>query len=408
MYSIGILVCCHSVIIMMNHKRILPVSIILWLLSVVLLWPHSFVAASVKGWSTHTKDDGVVYQPKKLDAGVIFSIKAYPVELYRGKPSQWFHEKVKTLQMPLGTVVKNWTHKVLPNNAYLSHTYYRDAAGRKLFVGYHGGALNQQSFYILQIINSGDKATTRQYSHQLKAAIAWAKTELKTPRPERVATHEGDQTVPPATPLPALVSASMPKGLIGIWGALSYGLQAGGFFGSSEEAFAVFSNGTATTDIAGVFNLGIAQSQANEPHRWGYWRKQGNTIVITWPDRRDEYDRWWKNERPLSGQRIEGCFARVVSSSGGAGGIAGAMVGASKTWCFSKDGRFSNRKNSFGFAPNIAMNQRSNTIAGRYYIDGFAMKLAYDSGENVTVGFSYLSDKQTHIGINGVRYLGGE
>lgn len=47
-------------------------------------------------------------------------------------------------------------------------------------------------------------------------------------------------------------------------------------------------------------------------------------------------------------------------------------------------------------------------LHGRYRIDGYAIRLAYDDGSQAEAGFAFLNDERTHIAINGKRYMGSD
>ena len=367
-------------------------------------------AYSLSEWDEERSNGVVTYTPKDLSSKQTFYVRSYPPETEASvSHRRWFNKKVEAIQAGLGKPVKRLSYKKLSSTLLNKQGAYRTNAGEKLFASYMGGIFDNGAFYILLIVTSLDDETTDKYSDQYGYIIKRAKNDLQVRYQADSSTSSSSKKVA-AAPQPSkpLSKLSSPNGLIGIWGYLSYGMQAGGVFGSSEDAIAVFKDGTLTTDIAGVFNLGIEQSKNQKPRRWGHWRKEGKALSIKWASGKkySKHTHWWKNKTVGKDHRLKGCFTRRSSSSGGAGGIAGVTIGASRTWCFAKNGRFSNKKSSFGNAPNVSTSSTSATLGGRYRIDGHTMRLAYDSGKTITVGFAYMADKNNHIGINGVRYLG--
>ena len=380
------------------------------LLIVAVVAPNAY---ALSGWSKQERNGLVTYTPNNLDSNGTLYVKSFPPE---NKPSislsQWFDRKVSTIQAGLGKPVKRFASKKLKSGLRNKHGAYKNSSGEKLYASYMGGTLENGAFYIILMVTSLDERTTQKYGKHYGKIVNAARRDIEARhqgKPSTLSVSSASKKAV-ATPLSnkPLSKLSSPNGLIGIWGYLSYGMQAGGVFGSSEDAIAVFKDGTLTTDIAGVFNLGIEQSKNQKPRRWGHWRKEGKALSIKWASGKkySKHTHWWKHKTVGKDHRLKGCFTRRNSSSGGAGGIAGVTIGASRTWCFAKNGRFSNKKSSFGNAPNVSTSGTSATLGGRYRIDGHTMRLAYDSGKTITVGFAYMADKNNHIGINGVRYLG--
>ena len=93
-------------------------------------------------------------------------------------------------------------------------------------------------------------------------------------------------------------------------------------------------------------------------------------------------------------------------------GVGDAMVGKASSWCFARDGRFSHESAGFAIATGGGVRGATGATAqhlrGRYRIDAYAIRLAYDDGSEAQAGFAFLNDEHTHIAINGKRFMGSE
>jgi len=221
----------------------------------------------------------------------------------------------------------------------------------------------------------------------------------------------------PARPAPAKVptarisAGKTPSGLKDLRGLQVYGIQAGGMYGLTEDAIATFTDGNYTTDIAGVFNHGKAQSKRLKPRSWGHWKMRGKDMLLK--DHNDKkFDKpigSWVQQSGRNNHKLDGCYGRLVSSSG-FGNLGSATVGRASSWCFRKDGRFAHSATgfamSFGDGVRGAGHSSPPSQRGRYRIDGYAIHLIYDDGSDIMAGFSFLSKDRSHISINGRRFMG--
>ena len=147
-------------------------------------------------------------------------------------------------------------------------------------------------------------------------------------------------------------------------------------FGLTEEFIATFNDGTYTTDFALTFNVGVAESKARKPDSWGRWRERNGKLELM--EKRDqEFDTTsgnWIVDRGFAGESLSQCFSRLSSAGGD-----GPLVGGSRSWCFTSDGRFANSSMVYTIANTSAggVNSASASpeIGGRYLIDGYTCLL---------------------------------
>lgn len=205
------------------------------------------------------------------------------------------------------------------------------------------------------------------------------------------------------------IPATGPAGLKELRGVITLGIQPGGMFGTTEEYIAVFDDGSYTEDLVNTFGSSVAASKRKRPGDWGHWRVRGSEIQLrehgdtAFEDTRGN----WLIEPSPANFRLSGCFGRLNSSSG-ADYTSGTTVGLAQTWCFWKDGRFTNSRTAFGSSSNASMRASSTKARGRYQIDGYVAQFVYDDGQEVTAAFGYASTKGNHLMLNGKRFMGAK
>lgn len=215
-------------------------------------------------------------------------------------------------------------------------------------------------------------------------------------------------SVPPPTHTKSS-GGQAPAGLKELRGVLVMGIQPGGMFGLTDDFIAVFDDGSYTEDLVNTFGEGVAVSRRKKPRAWGTWRSRNDKIEL-----REHGDAAYEPPRgswliapSASGFTLSGCFGRLNSSSG-ADYTSGTTVGLAQTWCFWKDGRFTNSSTAFGSSSNVSMRASSPKARGRYRIDGYVAKFVYDDGHEVTAAFGYASTKGNHLMLNGKRFMGAK
>lgn len=210
-------------------------------------------------------------------------------------------------------------------------------------------------------------------------------------------------------PLPA---ATPPSGLVRLHGVIVMRLQPGGLLGPVGTVVALMDDGSFTDDVATLFEDGAARSRQDNPKDWGEWRQSGDAVLLKWhgDDGFEETHGDWIARSGDGDHKLEGCFGRLISYDGA--GVGDAMVGKASSWCFAPDGRFSHESAGFAIATGGGVRGAAGATAphlrGRYRIDGYAIRFAYDDGSGAQAGFAFLNDEHTHIAINGKRFMGSE
>ena len=202
-----------------------------------------------------------------------------------------------------------------------------------------------------------------------------------------------------------LSPAREPDNLLGVW---SYSIIA------DVTSLAVFTDGSFTYDIGGVFDLGVTRSRQQKPEDWGVWRVRtepdGDELLDLKLSTENQYRDhlfWWKNVPGNQNQKLNHCYTNLSFSDGGPGSVGNVFVGASKTWCFLQQGYFASKVSSFGVAPGVVTSGPGAALQGSYRIDGHAMKLKFSNGQEKTVSFVYTLPERVSIRVNETRYSRG-
>lgn len=237
------------------------------------------------------------------------------------------------------------------------------------------------------------------------------KRESKPDRTQRsVAEHKpAPSTRNSDEELVSIAKGRLPAGLKEVRGVIVMGIQPGGMFGTTEDFIALFSDGTYTDDLVNTFGESAASSRKRKPKAWGQWRMRGGELEL-----KDHNDKGfdgtrgsWVIKASPADYRLAGCFGRLNSSSG-ADYTSGTTVGLAATWCFWKNGRFSNSSTAFGRSSNASMGVSTAKGRGRYRIDGNVIHFLYDDGHSVTAAFGYASEEGNHLLLNGKRFMGAK
>jgi hypothetical protein len=125
--------------------------------------------------------------------------------------------------------------------------------------------------------------------------------------------------------------------------------------------------------------LNIEQSKKDEPKNWGTWKKQGEDIVVQWPDETDtwEKDTWYTTLAATKGEQISGTY-RSLS------GISNIQLGGSSTVIATATLSFSGNKFTYetfgGSTDSQTVAYGSKNKAGTYTLNGNTIELRFNDG----------------------------
>lgn len=200
--------------------------------------------------------------------------------------------------------------------------------------------------------------------------------------------------------------------IAGVWSSTSYGITGAGFYGMTERFIVTFTDGSATTDVNGVFHQGISKSRQAEPGRWGRWRKSGNVIEVMIGDD-ESFERRAGVFRVLpgkDGQTLDRCFSHMMSAGNIAFGGNSTATSASD-FCFRPDGTLEHGTatavsggNDYSGKGSMYAGGGSSEQSGSYRIEGNLIQLTWPNGTEETRAFGFLSKDHGAILIGDTRH----
>ena len=252
---------------------------------------------------------------------------------------------------------------------------------------------------IAALPHQGQSTATASETEPSKDADATSETAAVTGKNGKAPNETLSGALPPVKNL---------DGLKEVRGVIVYGIQPGGMFGTTEDFIALFEDGSYSSDLPRTFGVSKEASKKKRPKYWGQWRLRGGELELKDADD-DVFDTTlgdWIAVAGTTDQKLSGCFGNLTSTSG-ADYTSGTTVGLARSWCFYPNGRFTNKASAYGSSsnPGVAMNV-SNKAQGRYRIDGNVARFAYDDGHEVIAAFGFINEDQSHIMLNGKRFMG--
>ncbi|MEL7296618.1 MAG: hypothetical protein AAGJ86_03090 [Pseudomonadota bacterium] len=141
------------------------------------------------------------------------------------------------------------------------------------------------------------------------------------------------------------------------------------------------------------YALDTQLSAARDPENWGNWSPSNASLQVKWPgDASTVWERWFMTRPAQRGQRISGLFQS-------ADGFGGGRVANFNTVAFDADGRFTwaalKGGDTGGWLPAYDDRRR----AGRYSIDGHAIRLTFNDGTVEEYAFCFYPKDNEHFVI---------
>jgi len=146
------------------------------------------------------------------------------------------------------------------------------------------------------------------------------------------------------------------------------------------------------------YTLNVAESQRLQTKSWGRWREQGSALQVTWPNKKTaRWEKWFHCREVDADFRLEGRFQSADSFGGGA-------VANFNTVAFSRDGRFS-LTNLKGGATDWLPVYSETATAGRYTVDGYALRLETNAGSVEEFAFCLYPKDDEHFAIGASHFV---
>jgi hypothetical protein len=210
-----------------------------------------------------------------------------------------------------------------------------------------------------------------------------------------------------SAPAPAAANGRTPT-VAGYYFRATYGLGAAITF----EPLVFFASGEyVELDQTPLADLDAAADKAKSPMRWGRWRKQGATFLLT--DSKghvSDYRLGSGNFFPAftagQGPRLAGTYSNTTG--GGNYMVGGAVTTlAVDRMTFNPDGSFTQGQSAGGIAPNAAIGNRR-ASAGRWRLDGTMLELAYADGRRVRTSFLWAASGTPPKPDIDMAFIGGD
>jgi hypothetical protein len=214
------------------------------------------------------------------------------------------------------------------------------------------------------------------------------------------------------TPLTAPGQGLKPAAIKGVVIHEESGIGVGGMVIIEYNPYLMLANGTVyrSPEVA-PYDLDVAASKTAEPNKWGTWKLEGKTMIVTLPYKgvmkTERWNNWFWTKVPQPNEKLKGAFETI----GGGGNTAlggNTMIMYSKTITFNDKGQFTTKKTSGGsnsdFDVNTTTYAKSNA-AGIYRLDGYSIEMKYNNGEVVRKLFYFYPDSRTTFGIGGSAYI---
>jgi hypothetical protein len=191
------------------------------------------------------------------------------------------------------------------------------------------------------------------------------------------------------------------------------GIGVGGMVIIEYRPYLLLQNGTIYRyPTVAPYDLNVAASKIAEPNRWGTWKLEGKTLVVTLPEKGVMKTEQWRSQwfwakPPVANEKIKGAYMTI----GGGGNTAmggNTMIVISNNITFNDKGQFVMKKTSGGsntdFDVSTSTYSNSNA-AGTYKLNGYSIEMRYNNGQVVRKLFYFYPDSREAFGIGDDAYV---
>lgn len=215
------------------------------------------------------------------------------------------------------------------------------------------------------------------------------------------------------TPVTAPGQGLKPADVKGVVINSETGIGVGGMVIMEYRPYLMLANGTVYRyPTVAPYDLDVAASKTAEPNKWGTWKLEGKTLVVTLPYKGVmKTERWTSNwfwtKAPTPNEKIKGAYMTI----GGGGNTAmggNTMIVFSSNINFNTKGQFTMKKVAGGsnsdFDVSTSTYSNSNS-AGTYKLNGYSIEMRYNNGEVVRKLFYFYPDSKDAFGIGDDAYV---
>jgi hypothetical protein len=182
--------------------------------------------------------------------------------------------------------------------------------------------------------------------------------------------------------------------------------------GVSYEPLVFFTNGDyVELDETPLADLDAAADRARSPARWGTWRKQGETFLLTSSKGRTSDYRLGSGSffPAFSAERaaLSGTYKLTSGSTVYYGDGPVSTIGVSRL-TFAPDGTFTQGAEGGGVAPTVAVSSRAAQRSGTWKVSGTMLELAYADGRRVRKSFVWAAQGTPPRPDPDMAFIGGD
>jgi hypothetical protein len=191
------------------------------------------------------------------------------------------------------------------------------------------------------------------------------------------------------------------------------GIGVGGMVTIEYRPYLLLQNGSIYRyPTVAPYDLNVAASKTTEPNKWGTWKLEGKTLVVTLPEKGVMKTERWSGDwfwakAPVANEKIKGAYMTI----GGGGNTAmggNTMIVYSSNINFNDKGQFTMKKTGGGtntdFDVNTSAYSNSNA-AGTYKLNGYSIEMQFNNGQVVKKLFYFYPDSRTTFGIGDDAYV---
>lgn len=212
------------------------------------------------------------------------------------------------------------------------------------------------------------------------------------------------------TPITSIAQGLQPAAIKGVVIHLEYGYGVGGMITTEYRPYLLLNDGTIYKQIKeSPYALDVASSRKSESSKWGSWKLDGKTLVVTLPQKNGtkKTDKWTRNwfwaKAATTGEKIKGSYKTI--GGGGNTSLGGnTMIVVATNISFNDQGQFTLEKTSGGSTPATTTYAKKNT-AGTYTLNGYSIEFKYNDGKVAKQLFYFYPDKHTTFGIGRSAYV---
>jgi hypothetical protein len=215
------------------------------------------------------------------------------------------------------------------------------------------------------------------------------------------------------TPTTAPGQGLKPSEIKGIVINAESGVGVGGMVTIEYRPYLLLQNGSIYRyPIVAPYDLDVAASKTAEPNKWGTWKMEGKTLVVTLPEKgvmkTERWDSdWFWAKAPVANEKIKGAYMTI----GGGGNTAmggNTMIVYSTNLTFNDKGQFIMKKTGGGTNTDfdVSSSAYSNSnAAGTYKLNGYSIEMQYNNGQVLRKLFYFYPDSRTTFGIGDDAYV---